>query len=240
MTRNRTAAVRYARALFDISLENGDLRTAESDLDQFAQLVNEHETLRKVLAQYNGKNPQLSCRAPPDRAAVLPVVPGRTFVLFVSRLPSACLPPVGPPKKRAIINDLRNRFRAVSPTVTRLLTMLAEEAGHHQRPAQPFPGGFPDRGRLGLLPDIVRFYRARVIEHLGVVDAQVTTAQPLSPEQTAAMRERLATAGAGDVRLTTVVDPEILGGVVTRIGSTVYDGSVARHLERMRQTLLER
>ena len=179
---NRTAAVRYARALFDISLENGDLRTAESDLDQFAQLVNEHETLRQVL--------------------------------FASA--------VGPPKKRAIINDLRNRFRVVSPTVTRLLTMLA------------------DRGRLGLLPDIVRFYRARVIEHLRVVDAQVTTAQPLSPEQTAAMRERFATAGAGDVRLTTVVDPDILGGVVTRIGSTVYDGSIARHLERMRQTLLER
>ena len=97
-----------------------------------------------------------------------------------------------------------------------------------------------DRGRLALLPDIVRFYRARVFEHLGVVDAEVTTARPLSPEQDAAVRRRLAGAGAGDVRVTTVVGPEILGGVVTRIGSTVYDGSVARHLERMRQALLER
>ena len=178
---NRTAAVRYARALFDVNLKNGDLRKAESDLDEFARLVDEHETLRRVL-----------------------------FTAAVQ-----------PPKKRAIINDLRNRFREVSPTVTRLLTMLA------------------DRGRLGLLPDIVRYFRARVIEHLGVVDAQITTAQPLSPEQAAAMRERLAGAGGGDVRMTTVVDPEILGGVVTRIGSTVYDDSIARHLERMRQTLLE-
>ncbi|MCY4506746.1 MAG: F0F1 ATP synthase subunit delta, partial [Acidobacteria bacterium] len=81
--------------------------------------------------------------------------------------------------------------------------------------------------------------RARVFEHLGVVDAKVTTAEPLSPEQDAAVRERLAAAGAGDVRMTKVVDPDILGGVVTRIGSTVYDGSIARHLERMRQSLLD-
>ena len=178
---NRTAAVRYARALFDVNLESGDdLRKAESDLDLFARLVEEHEGLRRVL-----------------------------FAAAIQ-----------PPKKRAIINDLRNRFRDVSPTVTRLLTVLA------------------DRGRLALLPDILRFYRARVFEHLGVVDAEVTTAQPLSPAQDAAVRQRLA--GAGDVRVTTVVDPGILGGVVARIGSTVYDGSVARHLERMRQTLLDR
>ena len=178
---NRTAAVRYARALFDVNLKNGDLSTAESDLAEFARLVEGHEKLRRVL--------------------------------FTSAVRS--------PTKRAIINDLRNRSRAVSPTVTRLLTVLA------------------DRGRLPLLPDIVRFYRARVFEHLGVVDAQVTTAEPLSPAQDAAVRKRLAGAGAGDVRMTTVVDPDILGGMVTRIGSTVYDGSIARHLERMRQGLLE-
>lgn len=178
---NRTAAVRYARALFDVSLKDGDLRTAASDLDEFAKLVDEHPTLRRVL--------------------------------FASA--------VRPPTKRAIINDLRNRFRAVSPTVTRLLTVLA------------------DRGRLALLPDIVRFYRVRVFEHLGVVDAQVTTAQPLSRQQDDAIRKRLAGAGGRDVRMTSVVDPDILGGVVARIGSTVYDGSVAGHLERMRQTLVE-
>lgn len=178
---NRTAAVRYARALFDVSLENDDLQRAESDLDAFARLVDRHEGLRHVLFS----------------AAVQP------------------------PKKRAVINDLRNRFRNASPTVSRLLTLLA------------------DRGRLALLPDIVRFYRARVFEHLGVVDAEVTTAQPLSPAQEAAVRQRLA-AGGGDVRMTTVVDPDVLGGVVTRIGSTVYDGSIARHLERMRQALLDR
>ena len=180
---NRTAAVRYARALFDVNLKNGDLRTAESDLDEFIRLVDGHPMLRRVL--------------------------------FASALRA--------PTKRAIINDLRNRARSAAPTVSRLLILLA------------------DRGRLALLPDIARFYRARVFEHHGIVDARVTTAQPLSPEQDDAIRKRLAGAdGARDVCMTSVVDPAILGGVVTRIGSTVYDGSVAGHLERMRQTLLER
>lgn len=178
---NRTAAVRYARALFEVSLKDDDLRTAESDLGEFARLVDEHPALRRVL--------------------------------FGSA--------VRAPTKRAIINDLRTRAKHVSPTVTRLLTVLA------------------DRGRLVLLPDIVRFYRARVFEHLGVVDARVTTALPLSREQGEAIRKRLAGAGARDVRMTSVVDPGILGGVVARIGSTVYDGSVAGQLERMRQALVE-
>ena len=40
--------------------------------------------------------------------------------------------------------------------------------------------------------------------------------------------------------MTTTVDPEILGGLIARLGTTVYDGSIARHLERMRETLLAR
>jgi F0F1-type ATP synthase delta subunit len=40
--------------------------------------------------------------------------------------------------------------------------------------------------------------------------------------------------------MTTAVDPQLLGGFVARLGTTVYDASVARNLERMRLTLLER
>ena len=41
------------------------------------------------------------------------------------------------------------------------------------------------------------------------------------------------------MKLTTSVDPALLGGVVTRIGSTVFDGSVSRHLERLRDQLAQ-
>jgi F-type H+-transporting ATPase subunit delta len=51
------------------------------------------------------------------------------------------------------------------------------------------------------------------------------------------LRERLARATGRKVTLTTRVDPAILGGAVTRIGSTVYDGSLAAQLARMRERL---
>jgi len=41
------------------------------------------------------------------------------------------------------------------------------------------------------------------------------------------------------VRVSTEVDPGILGGVVARIGSTVYDGSIKRQLERLREQMVE-
>ena len=89
-----------------------------------------------------------------------------------------------------------------------------------------------ERDRLGLLPEVVRSYRARLLDHLGVVEAQVTTAQPLTPERTAAIDHSLAQVSGREAAMVTDVDPEILGGVVARLGTTVYDGSVARHLER--------
>ena len=52
-----------------------------------------------------------------------------------------------------------------------------------------------------------------------------------------ALKDGLARATGRDVQLATRVDPSIIGGAVTRIGSTVYDGSVTRQLERLRESL---
>ncbi len=125
-------------------------------------------------------------------------------------------------RKRAIVAELLVRLGEVLPPVSKLVMLLAE------------------RDRFGLLPDILRSYRARLRDHLGVVQAQVTTAKPLTPERTAAIEQRLADASGCKVSLTTDVEPELLGGVVARVGTTVYDASVVRHLERMRETLVER
>ena len=179
---NRTAAARYARALFDVSVKERDLRQVETDLVQFGDLIDGHATLSQVLLN--------------------PAVPA--------------------PRKRAIVAELLSRLGTVLPPVAKLITLLAE------------------RDRLGLLTDIVRSYRARLLDHLGVVEAQVTTVQPLTAEQAAAFERRLGEASGRTVTMSTDVDPEILGGVVARLGTTVYDGSVARQLERMRHTLLER
>ena len=99
-------------------------------------------------------------------------------------------------------------------------------------------GGF--LGILGILADIVEAYRARLMDHLGVVKATVTTAHVLPAERAANIERSLAHASGRQVILTTEVDPALLGGLVAKVGSTVYDASVARNLERIRQTLWER
>ena len=80
----------------------------------------------------------------------------------------------------------------------------------------------------------------RVIRDRGVVEAHVTTAQPLTADRIISIEHSLTQASGREVTMTTTVDPEILGGLIARLGTTVYDGSIARHLERMRETLLAR
>jgi len=72
-----------------------------------------------------------------------------------------------------------------------------------------------------------------------VVQAEVTTATPLAADQAAQLQQRLGTSLGRTVTLTTRVDPALIGGMVTRIGSTVYDGSLAMQLTQLRQRLTE-
>lgn len=96
-----------------------------------------------------------------------------------------------------------------------------------------------ERDRLALLADLGSAYHARLLQHQQVVEAHVTTATPLEPPRAEAIARGLAEKTGREVRLTTGVDPQIIGGVVARIGSTIYDGSVARQLERLRDRLAQ-
>jgi F-type H+-transporting ATPase subunit delta len=66
-----------------------------------------------------------------------------------------------------------------------------------------------------------------------------TATAPLSEERAKGVEASLAAATGRTVSLTTKVDPSIIGGVVARIGSTVYDGSITRQLQKIRQQLGE-
>jgi F-type H+-transporting ATPase subunit delta len=127
-------------------------------------------------------------------------------------------PAVPAARKRAITHELTSRLGATGP-VSKLLLMLA------------------DGDRLALVPDLLATYRERLLEHQRVILAEVTTAEPLAPEREGQLRDRLARATGRSVSLTTRVDSSIIGGIVTRIGSVVYDGSVAAQLARMRERL---
>ena len=96
------------------------------------------------------------------------------------------------------------------------------------------------RGRLELIPDILEIYRERLREHRQVIQAEVTTAMPLTPERISELEQRLARITGRAVAMTTKVDRAIIGGMVTRIGSTVYDGSVATQLAKVKERLSAR
>ena len=121
--------------------------------------------------------------------------------------------------RRSIIVAVGERLAVATP-VRKLLALLA------------------DRGRLELLPDIAEVYAERLLAYQNVVQADVVSAVPLSPEATARLEEGLRTATGKQVTMRVSVDASLLGGVVARVGSTVYDGSVRTQLKKMRDQLV--
>jgi F-type H+-transporting ATPase subunit delta len=72
-----------------------------------------------------------------------------------------------------------------------------------------------------------------------IVRAEVVTAEPLSAERVQAVERGLEQASGGHMQMDMRVDPSLIGGVVARIGSTVYDASIATHLQKMKKRLVE-
>ena len=129
-------------------------------------------------------------------------------------------PAVPAPRKRAAIAEITRRASLTS-VLRKLLILLAE------------------RDRLVLLPDLLAAYRDRLLDHQKVLKAEVTTAFGLDGARTQAIERRLAEVTGRTVRLTTSVDPALVGGVVARLGSTVYDGSVRTQLLKLKSKLTE-
>jgi F-type H+-transporting ATPase subunit delta len=128
-------------------------------------------------------------------------------------------PAVPPRAKRELVEHVADEAH-VAPPLRRLLVLLAE------------------RDRLALLPELRDAYHQRLLQHLGIIEAHVTTAVPLPADRVSALAKGLEQATGKQVRLTTIVDSAIMGGVVARLGSHVFDGSVTRQLERLREQLV--
>jgi len=78
------------------------------------------------------------------------------------------------------------------------------------------------------------------MEYRRIVRAEVTTAEPLAPERLAELERRLAAATGRRVTMTARVDPSLIGGTITRVGSVVYDSSIPTQLEKIRERLEDR
>src|SRR5690349_19598322 len=81
--------------------------------------------------------------------------------------------------------------------------------------------------------------RLRLMALRQIVQAEGTTAIPLAAERIEQLKQRLAQATGQKIAMTTSVDPSLIGGMVARIGGTVYDGTVATQLAKMREKLLQ-
>ena len=124
-------------------------------------------------------------------------------------------------QKQAVAKALLDRAGTVAPPLAKLILLLA------------------GRDRLMLLPDVAAAYAERLMDYQKIVRGEVTTAMPLDQERLRALERGLGKATGRKVVLEARVDPSIIGGVITRLRSTVYDGSVVTQLEKMKQTLVE-
>jgi F-type H+-transporting ATPase subunit delta len=91
--------------------------------------------------------------------------------------------------------------------------------------------------RLGALPEVARQFAARVAASRGEVAAEVISAQILPPAELAGIGDSLGKMVGKKINLSARVDESLLGGMVVRIGSQQFDGSVAGKLSRLEQEL---
>lgn len=94
--------------------------------------------------------------------------------------------------------------------------------------------------RFGLFPEVLEAYRREVDRYHEVVEVEVTSAEPLDEKQRELLKGTIqrTLAGGKDVRLDLIVDPRLLAGLVARVGSVVYDGSLRHQLGQIRQQLI--
>jgi F-type H+-transporting ATPase subunit delta len=95
-----------------------------------------------------------------------------------------------------------------------------------------------DHRRIALLPQIREAFDLEMDQRQGFERGNVTSTETLTPAQSAALEAELSRLSGKRIKLSFAVDPELLGGALARIGSTVYDGSVRGQLESMRRQLM--
>ena len=92
-------------------------------------------------------------------------------------------------------------------------------------------------GRLGIIAEIAQAFEQRKAEHEGTVDVTVTTAFELEPAQEQQLSNALKAKLGREIRITSQIDPELIGGFRLNAGDMVIDGSVSGKLSQLAQEL---
>jgi len=133
---------------------------------------------------------------------------------------------------RALVDDPRIGRDAQMKGV-----MAVSESAGLDGTVRNFLGVIVTNRRLSLLPRILAAFRAQLAARRGEETAEVISAVPLSEQQARAVEASLIRAGHARVRIAARVDPSILGGLVVKIGSRLYDSSIRSRLQRLSQAM---
>ena len=128
-------------------------------------------------------------------------------------------PQISASRKREIIRDTLGQ--TVGPLALNVLSLLAS------------------RNIASTMPSVVSYYERLLDASRGVERAEVISAVPLDDRQLGQVVELLKVVANKEIRLAARTDSEIIGGIITKVGDRVIDGSVRTRLESMKRALVE-
>ena len=173
-------AKRYARAFFDIAVEEGKIEDYGRELAAFATLIAQNKALQEFLA-----NPIFELKS-----------------------------------KKNVIEELLGRTQ-ISGRTANFLRLLV------------------DKQRIGILGEVENAYKEFMDKSLKKVRVSVKTAYPLTSELEGALKQRVAEMTGKEVEMTVEDDASLIGGLIVRVGDTMFDGSIKTQLGNMRKLLGE-
>lgn len=121
-------------------------------------------------------------------------------------------------KRETIIQELGGALGLTKPVLNFIMTMA-------------------ENRRVSEVPKVVAAYERFLDDLLGVVPVEVTVASEITPEQQARLSERINVLTGKKVKMRVRVDRSLIGGMVARIGGTIYDGSISQKLRNFRNQM---
>ena len=117
-----------------------------------------------------------------------------------------------------------------------VLDAIAAQSGT-LRPIRNFIAILIDHGRIPMLAQIARQFESELNSQLGFAEAGITSSRPLTPEEKQGLESQVERMTGKKIRARYETNPELLGGAVVRVGSTIYDGSVRGQLQKLKEQL---
>lgn len=174
-----TVARRYATALADVVMKNGDAQSVQTELKTWEQMMTSNAELAQVFGS----------------------------------------PAIAHQNKEKVLENLLEKAKPSKTTANFLRVLLKND-------------------RLAEISEINERFAGVLEERSGIVSAKITSARPLSEAEKSELQANLEKLTGRRVKANFEINAQIIGGVVARIGSTVYDGSIKTKLEELKQQMI--